>query len=73
MLILGDSLLLLEALKEMRKILINITKQDVLLISPTLASIAMNIFKLMYLKKNYLAWIPEGGYERFSMINFNFN
>jgi hypothetical protein len=57
----NDSLILLQALIEMRKILLKITDgYDVLESSSTIAGIAMNIFKCLFLQKNIMALVPEG-------------
>jgi hypothetical protein len=57
----NDSEILLEALIEMRNILLKITDgQDVLEYSATIAGISMNIFKLLFLQSNLLALVPEG-------------
>jgi hypothetical protein len=57
----NDSEILLEALIEMRNILLKITDgQDVLECSPTIAGISMNIFKLLFLPRNVMALVPEG-------------
>jgi hypothetical protein len=57
----NDSEILLEALIEMRNILLKITNgQDVLECSPTIAGISMNIFKLLFLPRNVIALVPEG-------------
>jgi hypothetical protein len=57
----NDSEILLEALIEMRNILLKITDgQDVLESSPTIAGISMNIFKLVFLSRNVMALVPEG-------------
>ena len=61
----NDTEILLESIVEMRKILIEITEGiDVLEHSATIAGISMNIFKSLFLQKNQLALVPEGGYEK---------
>jgi hypothetical protein len=57
----NDSLILLQALIEMRKTLLNITDgYDVFESCATIAGIAMNIFKCLFLPKNVMALVPEG-------------
>jgi hypothetical protein len=57
----NDTEILLEALIEMRKILLKITDgYDVLESSATIAGISMNIFKLLFLPRNLIALVPEG-------------
>jgi hypothetical protein len=62
----NDTEILLKALLAFRRIfLTQVTKgHDLLSISPTLASLCMNIFKSMFMKKDEIALVPERGYER---------
>ena len=61
----SDTLILIEAIKEMRKIIKQITNgYDLLEKSATIAGLAINIFKLKYLKRNSVALVPNEGYER---------
>jgi hypothetical protein len=65
----NDSEILLEALIEMRKILLKITDgHDVLEYSATIAGISMNVFKLLFLQRNLLALVPEGLIEHIYYI-----
>jgi hypothetical protein len=67
----NDSEILLEALIEMRNILLKITDgQDVLEHSATIAGISMNIFKLLFLPRNVMALVPEGRLSTKSNPNF---
>jgi hypothetical protein len=62
----NDTEILLKALLSFRRIfLIEVTNgADPLPISPTLASLCMNIFKSMFMNKDQIALVPERGYER---------
>lgn len=57
----NDTKILMEAIIEMRKILLKITNGfDAFEKSATIAGISMNIFKSMFLQKNTIALVPEG-------------
>jgi hypothetical protein len=62
----NDTEILLKALLAFRRIfLTQVTNgADPLPISPTLASLCMNIFKSMFMQKDQIALVPERGYER---------
>jgi hypothetical protein len=62
----NDTEILLKALLAFRRIfLTEVTKDaDPLPLSPTLASLCMNIYKSMYMNKDQIALVPERGYER---------
>jgi hypothetical protein len=57
----NDTEILLEAIIEMRKILLQVTGgYDVFEKSATIAGISMNIFKFKFLRENTIAIVPEG-------------
>ena len=57
----NDTEILLEAIIEMRKILLQVTDGiDVFENSATIAGISMNIFKSKFLLDNMIAIVPEG-------------
>ena len=61
----NDTQILLEAMVEFRRLLIQITGgYDVVLKGCTIAGIAMQIYRHMFLPKDLLAIVPEFGYER---------
>jgi hypothetical protein len=67
----NDSELLMQALIEMRKILLGITGgYDVMESSATIAGIAMNIFKCLYLPKNVISLVPEGDCINYFLLKF---
>ncbi|KAL3099811.1 hypothetical protein niasHT_028589 [Heterodera trifolii] len=63
---LNDTEILMKSVLQFRQILMHeITNgYDVLPISCTIASVCMNIFRAMFMKKDQLAIVPEAGYER---------
>lgn len=57
----NDTKILLDALIEMRRILLQITDGfDILERSATIAGISMNIFRSMFMQNNSIALVPEG-------------
>jgi len=61
----NDTQILLEAIVEIRRLLIQITGgYDVLLKGCTIAGVAMQIYRHMFLQKDLLSIVPEFGYER---------
>lgn len=61
----NDTSILLAAVLKMREILIGITGgYDAMLKASTIAGIAMNIFRHLFLKSKQLAIVPELGYEK---------
>jgi hypothetical protein len=57
----NDTEILMEALIKMRQIILNITGGfDAFEKSATIAGVAMNIFKMLFLPKNFIALVPEG-------------
>jgi hypothetical protein len=62
----NDTEILLQALLAFRRIFINEVTNgaDPLPMSPTLASLCMNIYKSMFMPKDEIALVPERGYER---------
>lgn len=66
----NDTEILMESLIKMRKVLLDITGGvDVFEKSATIAGISMNIFKAMFLPKNFIALLPEGNIRMFYMID----
>lgn len=67
----NDTQILLEALIEMRRILLKITDGfDILERSSTIAGISMNIYRSMFMQNNSIAIVPEGFFNKKYLINY---
>jgi hypothetical protein len=61
----NDTMILMEAVLAMRKIVLKITKgYDVMAKATSVAGIAMAVYRCRFLKPNTIAIVPEKGYER---------